>query len=535
MTEHRVPAVEVRHSSPAGAQHAGLSRSLAHIPSQLATTIDTMAPALSQGRRLTARLVTGAQRAFFTDRNCRTIYVPYPVLGGDQSLRTVSCGMALQCSPSKEALAGLPLHELSHSELATLSIIEGEVAMAWAMEYWPGLKADLEKLLPELTPRKLIEIDGKELVAEALQRRRTQGGAKQVPDILGLLPMDERARRSLLSMLRTGSRMPYSLRKVQPVKSLFMIPVGGSGGVRSQNLQPPPGGEDEPEVRVERKVGIPYDEWNLHTGEYRKAWVSVVERHIRKEDSGSTTQPSPEIMRYFRLSPTRRWYKRREDGTDLDVDAFVDQHCAQCAGEETNGNVYMQMDQGERDVATAILLDGSSSLGTDGGVHLLLELACADALTTALAEARERHAVFAFSGNTRHNVEINVLKDFDEPRTVMPGSTGIRTAGYTRLGAPLRHLTKRLLDVPAERRILLSIGDGLPSDEGYEGHYAFADVAKAVEEAEAAGVLVYHIGVGRVRMDPLKETFGEQRSQRISAIRDLPKVLSQVHAGLCEL
>jgi nitric oxide reductase NorD protein len=96
-------------------------------------------------------------------------------------------------------------------------------------------------------------------------------------------------------------------------------------------------------------------------------------------------------------------------------------------------------------------------------------------------------------------------------------------------------LTRRLLDVPAERRILLSIGDGLPSDQGYEGHYAIGDVAKAVEEADNAGVLVYHIGVGRVHMDPLKETFGEKRSQRVTSIRDLPKILIQVHAGLCAL
>jgi len=449
-------------------------------------------------------------------------------------LRTVSCGLALQSSPSKEALACLPLQDLRQSELAALSIVEGEVAMAWAIEHWPGLKPDLINLLPGLQPRKILEIDGKALVEDALRLLHREGKIQSVPDILGLLPLDERARRSLLSRLRTGSRMPYSVRKTQPKSSPFLIPVGGPGGVKSRNLPPPPGGDDDPEIRVERKVGIPYDEWNVHTQSYRQAHVSVIERHA-PIDSGPLTPPPPEVMRFFRLSPTRRWYKRREDGTELDIDAFVDQHCAMAAGEETTGNVYMQFDQGERDVATAILLDGSSSLGTDGGIHLKLELACADALATALAGIRERHGVFVFTGNTRHHVEINVLKDFDEPRAVMPGRTGIRTAGYTRLGAPIRHLTRRLLEVPAERRILLSIGDGLPSDEGYEGLYAFGDVAKAVEEAEDAGVLVYHIGVGRVRVDPLKDCFGERRSQRVSSLHDLPKILSQVHAGLCDL
>ena len=448
-------------------------------------------------------------------------------------MRSVSCGLALQASPSKEALAALPLNDLNRSERAALSIVEGEVAMAWAMEHWPGLSRDLQALLPGLTPRKLDVINGKELVSEALHLKRRQKYI-DVPEILGLLPVDERARKSIRSRFKSGSRMPYSIQRSQPVNVLFAIPVGGTGGAKTKNIQPPPSDQDEPEVRVERKVGIPYDEWDVHRQCYKKGYVSVIERST-PEDSTSLAQPVPEILRYFRLSPTKTWHKRLEDGTDLDVDAFVDQHSLQAAGGAANRHVYMQLDRGARDVATAILLDGSSSIGADGGAHLLLELACADALATALSHVRERHAVFAFTGNTRHNVEIRVLKDFDEPRALLPGRTGIDTAGYTRLGAPLRHLTRRLLDVPAERRILLSIGDGLPSDEGYEGHYAYGDVAKAVEEADHAGVLVYHIGVGRVLMDPLKETFGEHRSQRVSSIRDLPKVLNQVHAGLCEL
>jgi nitric oxide reductase activation protein len=140
--------------------------------------------------------------------------------------------------------------------------------------------------------------------------------------------------------------------------------------------------------------------------------------------------------------------------------------------------------------------------------------------------------VFAFTGHGRHRVEVNVLKDFREPHAALPGHTGLTPAGYTRLGAPIRHVTRRLLEVPAERRILLSLGDGLPSDEGYEAEYAWADVRRAVEEAEEAGVMVYHIGIGRVRVDPLKECFGLHRSQRVASVRDLPRVLAQVHERL---
>jgi nitric oxide reductase activation protein len=89
-----------------------------------------------------------------------------------------------------------------------------------------------------------------------------------------------------------------------------------------------------------------------------------------------------------------------------------------------------------------------------------------------------------------------------------------------------------LLGQASERRLLILIGDGLMSDEGYEGRYAWADVAHAVEEAEEAGIAIYYIGVGTTSVDPLPEVFGPRRSQRIRRADELPRVLSQVHREL---
>ena len=515
---------------------------------ELARVVGLLAPALSQGRRQKGQLVTGGRRAFFTSKACTRVYVPYPLPPMEDAcvsaVRVATCGLALQSCPTKEELAGLPLADLRSVELAALSQVEGEVAMAWAIERFPGLERDLRALLPTLRPathlagRPVIAqgdfvADGTLLIEAALERARTRDRAELiVPELLGILPLDESARRSLRSYFRVLGRMPYSLRKDQPRPTAYGIPVGGSGGARSQNLPPPDRPEEnDPEARVDRRVGIPYDEWNRFTRRYRRGHVSVLERHVERGE-GRPLRPAPELLRWFRQSPSRVWRSRLEDGTDLDVDSFVDEWIAQAAGNHVTGRVYRSLDHGDRDVATAILLDGSASLGADGGLHLRLELACADALATALAHAGESHAVFAFTGHGRHRVDVSVLKDFHEPGAVMPGHTGLKTAGYTRLGAPIRHVTKRLLEVPAERRILLSLGDGLPSDEGYEGEYAWADVRRAVEEAEESGVIVYHIGVGRVRVDPLKQCFGVHRSRRVASVRDLPRVMAQLHERL---
>jgi hypothetical protein len=504
---------------------------------ELARVVELLAPALSQGRRRKGRLVTGSARAFFTSKGCTTVYVPFPLPADGEGrvspVRMATCGLALQSSPTKEALAELPLSDLRSVERTALSWVEAEVAMAWALDRFPGLARDLRALLPMLRPASEVVLDGARLIELALERARGLARTELVvPELVGLLPLDESARRSLRSRFRLLGRMPYSVRKSQPRPTLHGIPVGGTDGARSLNLPPPDRAEEsDPEPRADRRVGIPYDEWDRFARRYRRGHVSVLERHAQA-GQGKPPLPEPGLLHWFRQSPSRVWRSRLEDGSDLDVDGFVDEWSAQVEGGFVRGRVYRSLDHGERDVATAILLDGSASLGADGGLHLRLQLACADALATALAHAGESHAVFAFTGHGRHRVEVNVLKEFREPRAVVPGHTGLAPTGYTRLGAPIRHVTKRLLAVPAERRILLSLGDGLPSDEGYEGEYAWADVLRAVEEAEESGVTVYHIGVGRVRVDPLKECFGIHRSQRVASVRDLPRVLAQVHERL---
>jgi nitric oxide reductase activation protein len=93
-------------------------------------------------------------------------------------------------------------------------------------------------------------------------------------------------------------------------------------------------------------------------------------------------------------------------------------------------------------------------------------------------------------------------------------------------------MTSRLLEQATERRLLIVIGDGLISDDGYEGKYAWADTAHAVDEADDAGVAVHYIGVGQARVDPLPDVFGSRRSTRIRRVEELPRVLARVHREL---
>ncbi len=473
--------------------------------------------------------MTGAKRSFGLNSTLSIVHVPYPSTGRDWTRRTLTCGVALQCSPSKDRLAEYRLKDLSAREFRALTLIEGSVALGWVASRWPGLLTDMRRVLPDL----IIadgDLDAGVMLDRAIELARTRQPLSE-HRLLGTLPSAFSTHRGLASAVRRFGRMPWtSTQKRRPRP--YSIPVGGDGGVRNPNLPPPSRPDDNDlDITPDRRQGIPYPEWNVWTKSFLPDHVAVLERS--RTSRGQQGAPvSADLRKWFEEHTHRAMANRLEDGSDLDVDSYVCHYIDMIAGEAKEPRIFRELLPSGRDVTTALLLDASSSLGVHGGRIFRLELACADALSHAMTNARERHGIFAFTGNTRHHVEVRCLKEFQDSRFVAPSGLGLMTGGYTRLGAPVRHLTSRLLAQPSERRLLIVIGDGLMSDEGYEGRYAWADVAHAVEEANEAGVSVYYVGVGPTRVDPLPEVFGPRRSQRIRRVEELPRVLAHVHREL---
>jgi nitric oxide reductase NorD protein len=487
------------------------------------------AVALSEQRRLGVRLVTGAQRKFGLNAALTHVHVPYPA-HPDWARRTLTCGVALQCSPSKDRLTEFRLNELSARELRALLLVEATVAVGWIASRWPGLVSELRKALPEVDAAD-AHMDGAEMLNRAVTLARA-GDPLSIPPLLGTLPLAYTLPQGLTDKLRRSfGRMPWTTTQKRLPRP-YSVPVGGDGGVRNPNLPPPNRPQDNDlDITPEHRPGIPYPEWNMWTKQFMPDHVAVLE----KADARRTHRPTPvaaDLRKWFEEHTHRAMTGRLEDGSDLDVEQYVRHYQDLASGEAGEPRIFRELLPSNRDVTTALLLDGSSSLGVHGGRIFKLELACADALSRAMTMARERHGVFMFTGNTRHRVEVRCLKDFEDRRFVPPSKLGLAVGGYTRLGAPLRHLTSRLLAQPSERRLLIVIGDGLISDEGYEGRYAWADAAHAVQEANDAGVSLYYVGVGPTRVDPLPEVFGPRRSQRIRRVEELPRVLAHVHREL---
>lgn len=489
-----------------------------------------VATAFSDGRREGVRLMSGEHRSFGLSPNRTRVYVPFPRLAANWTLRTLTCGVALQCSPSKDRVAQLPLDVMTRREHHALALVEGGVALGWVAARWPGLTTELKRLLPDL-PMRDSDLDAQAMLDLALALAKQKPALPHYP-LLGHLPLATAAQPGFVAALRKlYGRMPWSS-KQRFSKGHYTIPVGGEGNIQNPNLPPPSRpDEEDPPIDASQRAGIPYPEWNVWTERFLPHHVAVLERKL--ESSAQRATPvAANLRRWFEAHTHRTMKNRLEDGADLDVDQYINHYVDVAGGGLSEGRVFRDLLPAARDVTTAVLLDGSASLGAQQGRIFQLELACADALSHAMSLARERHGLFVFSGNSRHRVDVVCLKDFADHNMVMPGHLGLCAGGYTRLGAPIRHLTSRLAEQRSERCLLIIIGDGLMSDEGYEGYYAWADVAHAVEEAEDAGIFPYYIGVGPTRVDPLPDVFGPRRSTRIRRVEELPKVLAHVHQQL---
>lgn len=292
-------------------------------------------------------------------------------------------------------------------------------------------------------------------------------------------------------------------------------------------------------------AGTRYPEWNYRIGDYRGSHCIVREQPaplgdpewadaIRCENAILLTR----VRRLFEaLRPRRELQRRRLDGAELDLDAFVEDSADRRAGLPSSDRLYLEQRPHRRDVAVSFLVDASGS--TDAwvaGDRSVLDVAKAATLVLceALAALGDRHAIHAFSGEGPHDVRVLRLKGFAEPTEAAPPRiAGLVPDRFTRLGAPLRHLTAALTRESAQRRLLLLLSDGKPNDEDeYEGRYGIEDTRQAVAEARSLGIHVFCLTIDREGTAYLPKMFGPFGYAVLPEVRLLPERLVDVYRRL---
>lgn len=289
------------------------------------------------------------------------------------------------------------------------------------------------------------------------------------------------------------------------------------------------------------ETGIPYDEWDGRRERWRRGWSTVYPTPLPAcastpwvRDAIARQRRSIEgterALRELRARP--RVHRRQLQGDDVDMDAWVDAWADRRARGDGSRRLYLQSRPGERELATLVLVD--LSLSADSWVDGVRVLdICREALLVMGEVADrlgDRLAVLGFASNTRNHVRMFEVKGWGESWGLAKARIeGLRPQGYTRIGPALRHAGVVLAESGVERRQLLILTDGKPTDyDRYEGSYGLADVRRAVRDLREEGVQVHALAIDRRAPPGLTAMCGPGGWSLLHDPRALPDVLGRL-------
>jgi len=288
--------------------------------------------------------------------------------------------------------------------------------------------------------------------------------------------------------------------------------------------------------------GLAYPEWDYRAGRYRERGAVVREPAAPLGDAAWVTSALARHARlarrvrarFERLRPRPVRLVRQPDGSEIDLSAYVTAAADMRAGATVDGRMYVALRPARRELAVALLLDVSAStdawVSTDRRI-VDVEKEALLVVCEALDALGDRYGVFAFSGEGAGDVSVLTLKRFDERVSVAVRRriAALDADRYTRLGAPIRHLTAALCRERAPRRLLLILSDGKPNDvDIYEGRYGVEDTRQAVAEARRQGVAVFCLTVDREAPRYASRIFGRAGLAVLHRTEQLPSVLVDV-------
>jgi nitric oxide reductase activation protein len=270
----------------------------------------------------------------------------------------------------------------------------------------------------------------------------------------------------------------------------------------------PPPAEAQPEQGVAFDPAPPvlYPEWDERVGRYRPDWCRVYTRTASVGPRPLPPVPAGEQRRLaqalgaLRGGPPRP-AGRASWGDEFHSMALLDARLQRRAGQAPDPHVYRRRVAPPQRLAVQVLLDTSASTGDrcgDGRPLLAHMLGASLACTAALEDLGHRSALAAFASRTRHRVELQHVKHWDDAATapVVLARCGAQySSGSTRLGAALRHAAADALAevrlAPGVRPVVLLFSDGEAHDvDAPDPAYLRGDLRRAIAEAEAAGVAV---------------------------------------------
>jgi hypothetical protein len=303
---------------------------------------------------------------------------------------------------------------------------------------------------------------------------------------------------------------------------------------------------DEPE----ELEGLPprhYPEWDYQTQTYRPDWVSLYENLHPAGDPGFIDQLlarhsalAKRLKQLLDLLKPQQYVRIRyqEEGSELDLDVAIRSLIDLKSGHTPDPRINMSHRHDGRNIAVTLLLDLSASLNETppGSQQTILELSqeAVALLAWAIEKLGDPFAIAGFASNTRHEVRYQHIKGYGEHwGDEVKARLAAMEAGYsTRMGAAMRHAGHYLRAQKTDKKLLLVLTDGEPSDiDVSDERMLIEDARKAVQELDRDGIYSYCINLDPKADEYVADIFGQQYSV-IDHVDRLPEKLPKLFLSL---
>jgi len=290
-----------------------------------------------------------------------------------------------------------------------------------------------------------------------------------------------------------------------------------------------------------------YPEWDTTSQSYRPDWVSLYER---LHPSGNPCDIDQLLAKHAALAkrlkrllallkpqdPVRVRYQ--EHGSDLDLDIAIRALMDLKSGCTPDPRINTSHRTNGRNIAVTLLMDLSESLNEQaiGSRQTVLELSreAVALLAGAIAELGDPFAIAGFHSNTRHDVRYLHIKGFGEHwGDAVKGRLAAMQAAYsTRMGAAMRHAAHTLSAQKADKKLMLVLTDGQPSDvDVIDARLLVDDARQAVKELDQQGIYTYCINLDPKADAYVRDIFGK-RYTVVDHIDRLPEKLPRLFMAL---
>ncbi len=306
------------------------------------------------------------------------------------------------------------------------------------------------------------------------------------------------------------------------------------------------------EIFAEDRTASPvhYHEWDYMTQLERPFWTTINEKRPTDGDPETIDailerhKPLVRRLKYLieGIQPQGVVREKKvEDGDQIDINAAINAMIDMRMGQTPDPRIGIRTRLQIRDLSVMLLIDLSESTndaighGDDETTVLDLAREAATLLADAIHRVGDPFAIHGFDSNGRHDVEYYRFKDFEEPygdtaKARLAGMTGQLS---TRMGAAIRHAGAQMRQRPSQRKLLLMLTDGEPSDNDVrDPQYLRHDTKKAVEELHRQGVETFCVTLDPNADEYVSRVFGPKNFMVLDHVSRLPEKLPALYLSM---